>query len=172
MVLPLGDGSAVTPPGPMPPLYPAAPPQSSFSGLVGKKKCDETQQIKLVRFELNTSVQKTWRSDVPKFLSLEMSTRGLTEHVALQLAPKPHGNGWHQPCCLLQAAWLDQRCLSAARGARHQAKAIALPLTPPSHPLSSLQHPPASSFHLYEGLEQPHENKALRRLDKSSCKPG
>lgn len=38
LALPRGDGSAVTPPGPMPPLYPAAPPQSSFSGLKKKKK--------------------------------------------------------------------------------------------------------------------------------------
>lgn len=105
-----------------------------------------------------------------KFSTLEMST-----HVALQLAPKPHEDRWHQPRCLLQAAWLVQRCLSIARGARHQAKAIALPFTPQllsTPPLSSLQHPPASSFHLYEGLEQPHENIALRRLDKSSSKPG
>lgn len=65
-----------------------------------------------------------------KFSTLEISTRGLSEHGALQLAYKPHGDLWHQPCCLLQAAWLVQRCLSAARGARHQAKAIALPLTP------------------------------------------
>lgn len=102
------------------------------------------------------------------FPLLKMSTHGLSEHVALQLAPKPHGDQWHQQCCLLQAAWLVQRCLSAARGARHQAKAIALPLTPPLPPtLLSPASASFSSFHLYEGLEQPHENIALRRLDKS-----
>lgn len=98
-----------------------------------------------------------------------MSTRGVAEHVALQLAPKPQRDLWHQPCCLLQAAWLVQKCLSAARGARHQAKAIALPLT---RPLPPTLLSPAPSLHLYEGLEQPHENRALRHLDKSSCKPG
>lgn len=82
-----------------------------------------------------------------------MSTRGLAEHVALELAPKPHRDRWQQPCCLLQAAWLVQRCLSAARGARHQAKAIALPLTPPKPPTllspasASLQLPSVWSSH-------------------------
>lgn len=33
LALPQGDDSAVAPPGPMQPLYPGAPPQSSFSGL-------------------------------------------------------------------------------------------------------------------------------------------
>lgn len=49
VALPRGDGSAVTPPGPMPPLYPAAPPQSSFSGLKGeeRKRWEETQPISM-----------------------------------------------------------------------------------------------------------------------------
>lgn len=97
-----------------------------------------------------------------------MSTHCLSQHVALQLAPKPHRDWWHQPSCLLQAAWLVQRGLSAARGARHQAKAIALPLTPPLPPLSSIHQLPASICM----LKQPHENIALRHLDKSSSKPG
>lgn len=78
-----------------------------------------------------------------KFSTLETSAHGLAEHVALQLAPKPHGDRWHQPCYLLQAALLVQRCLSAARGARHQAEAIALPLTSPLPP-TLLSPAPAS----------------------------
>lgn len=149
MALPQGGGSAVTPPGPMPPPYPAAHPQSSFSGLV-----EETQPIRVFVRACEVRV----RDFYPRKLGLVMFqhfplsktfTHSLAdaEHVALQLASKPHGDRWHQPCCLLQAAWLVQRCLSAARGARHQAKAIALPLTPPlpTHsPLSSIRQPPAS----------------------------
>lgn len=64
VALPRGDGSAATPPGPMPPLYPAAPPQSSFSGLTGKKsrkKVEKQNQLgceSLQRFERNTSLCK------------------------------------------------------------------------------------------------------------------
>lgn len=102
--------------------------------------------LELVRFKWNTFIHKTWPGDVSIFSTLEMSTHGLAEHVALQLAPKPHRDRWHQPCCLLQAAWLVQRCLSAARGARHQAKAIALPLTPPLPP--TLPSPASASLQL------------------------
>lgn len=55
VALPREDGSAVTPPGPMPPLYPAAPPQSSFSGLRGEKDGEKRNQLgrlyELVRFK-------------------------------------------------------------------------------------------------------------------------
>lgn len=119
-------------------------------------------------FQWNTRPKILARWCFPSFPPLKVSTHCLSEHVALQLAPKPHRDWWHQPSCLLQDAWLVQRGLSAARGARHQAKAIALPLTPPLPPLSSIHQPPASICM----LEQPHENIALRHLDKSSSKPG
>lgn len=87
--------------------------------------------------------QKTWWCFL-KFPLLKCPP--VASHAALQLASKPHGDRWHQPCCLLQAAWLVQRCLSAARGARHQAKAIALPLTPPLPP--TLRSPASASLQL------------------------
>lgn len=80
---------------------------------------------------------------------------GGTNHVTYYRLP-----GWFRDACLLP------------EGLGIKQKQLHYPSLLPSHPLSSLQHPPASSFHLYEGLEQPHKNKAPRRLDKSSCKPG
>lgn len=64
----------------------------------------------------------------------------------LQLASKPRVDWWHRPSCLLQAAWLVQRGLSAARGAAASSKKqLHYPLTPPLPPLSpvsaSLQLP-------------------------------
>lgn len=80
---------------------------------------------------------------------------GGTNHVTYYRLP-----GWFRDACLLP------------EGPGIKQKQLHYPSLLPSHPLSSLQHPPASSLHLYEGLEQPHKNKAPRRLDKSSCKPG
>lgn len=80
---------------------------------------------------------------------------GGTNHVAYYRLP-----GWFRDACLLP------------EGPGIKQKQLHYPSLLPSHPFSSLQHPPASSFHLYESLEQPHEKKAPRRLGKSSCKPG
>lgn len=117
-----------------------------LSQVCGKKHSQLGYLLELARLEWDTIICKTWPGEVSKFSTLEMATHGLAEHVALQLAPKPHGDRWHQACCLLQAAWLVQRCLSAARGARHQAKAIALSLTPPLPPI--LLSPASDSLQL------------------------
>ncbi|KAA8589090.1 hypothetical protein FQN60_010435 [Etheostoma spectabile] len=89
--------------------------------------------------------------------SWPLSHKGIggNNHVAYYRLP-----GWFRDACLLpEGPSIKQKQL-------HYSSLL------PYHPLSSLQPPPASSFHLYEGLEQPHENTALRRLDKSSCKLG
>lgn len=90
VALPRGDGSAATPPGPMPPLYPEAPPQSSFSGLVGEKKKRVEKHNQLGFFvraceDLKETLlsAKTWPGDVSESSALEMSDRGLAERVAL-----------------------------------------------------------------------------------------
>lgn len=87
VALPRGDGSAVTPPGPMPPLCPVAPPQSSFSGLV-----EETQPIRIFVRAREARMRYFYPQNLAvamflKFSALETSTHGFAEHVALQLAP-------------------------------------------------------------------------------------
>lgn len=66
------------------------------------------------------------------------------------------------------AGWFRDVCLLPEGPASSKSNCI----TPHYLPLSSQWHPAASSLHLHDGLEQPHENKTLRRLDKISCKPG
>lgn len=127
VALPRGDDSAAAPPGPMPPLYPGAPPQSSFSGLQGKKmkgKHNQLAQFEL-KFQLNTF----------------NSSKNLICWISF---PPPHARPLRAATSLLIISCLtgSERLVWCQRGIKQTQ--LHYPLTPPVPPLSasaSLQHP-------------------------------
>lgn len=124
----------------------------------------------LVRFEGNisteiglvTSPNFPLLKDPPMALLSMLHSSWPLSHMGI--SGTNHVTYYRLPC------WCRDACL-LPEGLGIKQKQLHYPSLLPSHPLSSLQHSPASSFHFYEGLERPHKNKALRWLDKSSRKP-
>lgn len=136
VALPQGGDSAAAPPGPMPPLYPGAPPQSSFSGLRGKTMKGKHNQLGHfeLKFPLNTfNLLKNlicWilfpeRPPVPPLWARPL-------------------RAWQQQPILLIISCLagSERLVWCQRGIKQMQ--LHYPLTPPVPPLSasaSLQQP-------------------------------